>query len=237
MSKIYLFIICPPFQGSTILTKLLDSSPNVSSFIGKSYCGEGCHLYKKVTNNHYANTDIKDISMDIVKREYDKKWDLSKPILMEKIAYPSYAKKFEEYFSTFGRVYFILSIRNLYTCRWLDFKNKSWFYFAKNQIENINTLNNYLLTSYEQLCKNKAFLIKKIITFLPELKIIKDVIYTTFKNTKRNKREHKKGRVIDTQYINRKVNLVKKNNFIQSKSNEERLDMLRVLDFFSYELV
>ena len=39
---IYIFVLCPPFQGSTIITKLLDSSEFTSSFIDTSdWAGEG----------------------------------------------------------------------------------------------------------------------------------------------------------------------------------------------------
>jgi len=50
MKKIYIFILCPPFQGSTIIVHLLNSSSIVSSFLDvATKSGESQWLYK----NHH----------------------------------------------------------------------------------------------------------------------------------------------------------------------------------------
>ena len=46
--KIYLFILCPPFQGSTIIYRILSSSTNISTLINNgNWAGEGQWLLEK----------------------------------------------------------------------------------------------------------------------------------------------------------------------------------------------
>ena len=33
MKRKFIFVMCPPFQGSTVIVNLLNSSPNVSTFL------------------------------------------------------------------------------------------------------------------------------------------------------------------------------------------------------------
>ena len=55
MTKKYLFILCPPFCGSTLLYKILHTSPNISTLAGNgNWAGEGTWLYSK-ENNKYIN--------------------------------------------------------------------------------------------------------------------------------------------------------------------------------------
>ena len=175
--KIYLFILSPPFQGSTIIYRILSSSPNISTLINnKNWAGEGQWLlesngYKNYIYNRW-NEEFK-INLDKIKKCYDKFWDYNKLILCDKS--PSFlirANEIEKYFSKFGKVYFIISMRNPYSC---DFEKhsmstKNWIKYAQYQKKNIETLQNKLYIPYEEFILNKKNTRNKILNFIPQLK-------------------------------------------------------------------
>ena len=116
MNKIFIFILCPPFQGSTILYKLISSSPHATSLINNGNGnGEGQWLLEKdgykIYKNRRWNKDFT-LNMKRVKNCYDKYWNHTKKIYVEKSP-PNIlrAKQYENYFSKFGKVYFVVSIK------------------------------------------------------------------------------------------------------------------------------
>jgi hypothetical protein len=174
---IYVFILCPRYQGSTVLYRLVSSSPHASSLIGHGQAtGEGQMLFSDQIEGYFANRFDPDFELDMkhVKAIFDQYWDHSKPILVEKSP-PTIcrAKRYEDYFSQFGEVYFILSIRNPYSTR--DNIN-DWIRFAQFQRHNIEEagLKNLLVLSYEEICEKKEQAIEKILNFLPELGVLSD---------------------------------------------------------------
>src|SRR3989304_10174816 len=108
MDNIYLFVLSPPYQGSTILYKLLSTSPNISTFIGdsKNWKGEGqIFLKRNGMQEFFKNRWNKNINLNMqkIKKIFDKHWDQSKLIKCEKSP-PTIcrAKMFEDYFKKFG---------------------------------------------------------------------------------------------------------------------------------------
>ena len=173
--KNYLFILSPPFSGSTLLYKIISTSPNVTTLIGNNnWVGEGQWLLfnniESFNENNRWDPNLK-LPFDQIKKCYEKYWDLNKKILCEKS--PSNicrAMDFEKYFSNFGNVYFIIMIRNPYSCKSLQ--PYQWIEFAKYQKFNIENLSNKIIIKYEDLILQKNETKQKILNFLPLLKSI-----------------------------------------------------------------
>lgn len=163
----YLFILCPPRQGSTILYKLLWTSPNVSTFFGKSdWAGEG-QFVSGARKFFGTNRWSRNINWAGVKKAWDKCWDLSKPILCEKS--PSNicrGRAIEEFFGQFAPVYFICMVQSPYARTSM----KRWIRGARYQRENLENLTNVLRLTYEKLTDDLPRTIKRLLQFIPQLK-------------------------------------------------------------------
>ena len=174
MENKYLFILCPPASGSTLLHKILQTSPYTSAFNV-----EGQALVKPILFTRDRWNPGKVIPWDIVKEKWFEKWDAHKPILLEKS--PPHlirAKQLETYFP---QSYFVIMMRNPYAfCegvkrRWgkkYVYLNiaKLWAICAGYQIDNIKNLKNAIWLTYEDLTTNPELICKKIIDFMPEMK-------------------------------------------------------------------
>lgn len=238
----YLFILCPPFSGSTILYKILNTSPNISTFLQKIvkvtlndtlmdiyiHKGEGQFLYELYgdpekkelysLNRHKPGYSLPIDDMDSVWKQH---WDHSKPILCEKSPpFVHFAEQIENYYGK-DNVKFIIMIRNPYACRW----NKNvpnWNVFAKKQKENLNNLNNTLLIRYEDLVSDPNVVKKRILNFVPELENINMYIgeidgLSTVRGA-RNKE-------ITTEFRDRVLDKELKNEYLNKN----------LLDFFGYK--
>ena len=226
--KCYLFILSPSYSGSTILYKLLHTSPNISTLISiknPSHVGEGCALFHK-TNNYKIenyleirnNVDI-DLPMDVVKKAYESIWDLNKEILCDKSIPTLYrAKQYQEYFSKYGKVYFISLIRNPYYSR---HSIKEWYDDALYVKKNINTLQNILHISYEELTNNIDNTILKILNFLPNLERLNKNITSLDGIRDKNRNQ-----------IIQNYNIISKNIIEKTKSiNNNIIELMR---YFNY---
>jgi len=243
LRKKYLFVLCPPYNGSTVLYKILDSSPNVSTFLGTIYKvveknnginkeyyeyliprGEGHCLLIDNKINDYEKKRHKfgyKIPLKEMKELYDRYWDLNKKILCDKSPpYVHYAKEIEEYFSQFGDVYFICMIRNPYSCKWI--RESPWPRFAKLQQYNITHLKNVCYFRYEDLVTHPEKVKKQLLDFLPELQ---DIDMNTSSHKGLNK-EAKRNKELTTDYRDRITHQEEKNVFLEQCPNE--------LDFFGY---
>ena len=188
----HLFILCPPFSGSTVLYKILNSSPHISTFLEKIvtvklndkvsdiyvHKGEGQFLYELYgdpeksknysINRHKPNYKIPIEDMDNVWKQH---WEMSKKIKCEKSPpFVHFANQIENYYGK-NNIKFIIMIRNPYACRW----NKNvpnWNVFAQKQKENLTQLKNTILVRYEDLVTDPEILKRKILNFLPELENI-----------------------------------------------------------------
>ena len=86
--KKYIFVLCPPFQGSTIIVNLLNSSKNVSTFLDcKTWAGESQWLYKKHGDKDYEKNrwdpDYK-LDMELVDKVFNIYLNKNKEIWVEK---------------------------------------------------------------------------------------------------------------------------------------------------------
>lgn len=220
---IYIFVLCPPYQGSTILTNLINTSPNVSSLLdNQTWPTEVQWLLEKYGDVNYRNNrwdpEYK-LDMDLVNNILNKYLDNTKMIFLEKSP-PTIcrAKLFEEYFSKLGKVYFVLSMRNPYSTR---YGAKKWIECAKYQKYNIENLENVIITSYEECCLNTEVVIKKLLDKIPELGNIKNVKLDNDKNEKLG--------IIHKDKINRVINKEEKNEILKNN--------IDLLEYFGYVLL
>jgi len=173
MENKYLFILCPPASGSTLLQKILRTSPHASAFNV-----EGQALVKSILFTKDRWNPGKNIPWDIVKEKWTGKWDLTKPILLEKS--PPHLIRAKQLETHFPGSHFIIMMRNPYAfCegvkrRWgkkYTYRNiaKFWAICAGYQIDNIENLNNTRWFRYEDLTTSPGTVCKQIIDFIPQL--------------------------------------------------------------------
>lgn len=176
MKHTYLFILCPPASGSTLLWRILQTSPHVSAFRL-----EGQALAKEYLFTPDRWDPEKKIPWDQVKRKWQAAWDVSKPILLEKS--PPHlvrARQIEEHFPDSR---FIVMVRNPYAfCeglrrRWLKKTDlgelaRNWVRWAGHQSVNRRTLACSVFFTYEDLCDRPRETCVRLIRFLPELEAL-----------------------------------------------------------------
>ena len=177
----YLFILSPPFCGSTLLNQLVSTSKNVScnNNIGTR---EGQTL-PEVRNIMFENNRWKknvSLPWEKIKTVWHKYWDLSKPILLDK-SIPN-IMRVNDIKEFFNPISFICMVRNPYAqCEGIIRRNGKSAEFAAKfalnclqyQKANIEKEKNLLFFTYEELCENKNQVVNNIISFIPDLKDIK----------------------------------------------------------------
>ncbi len=169
----YLFLLCPPASGSTLLQKILSTSPHTSVFKV-----EGQTLVKSVLFTEDRWNPGKVIPWDQVKETWALHWDLNQPVCVEKS--PTHLIRARQLAACFSPSYFMIIMRNPYAfCegvkrRWgksFTYRNiaKLWIICAFYQIGNIKTLKPCLRFTYEELTDNPDVVCRKMIDFIPEI--------------------------------------------------------------------
>ena len=236
MKRKYVFVLCPPHQGSTIILNLLNKSKNVSTFLDSEiWGGESQWLYTKYGDtDYYKNRWNKNYKLDMkmVDKIFNIYLDKSKEIWAEKSP-PSIcrAKSFQDYFSKLGEVYFIISIRNPYSIG-VHYDANKWVEYAQYQKYNLENLNNIILTSYEECCIDLEKVMSKIKNRIPELKSISNNSRTEIKFIN-GKIIHLKGnerlKPIHTNKLNRITDKHNKNKILK-----KNIDLLQ---YFGYSII
>lgn len=174
----FLFILSPPFCGSTLLNQIISSSKNVSvnNELGTREGQTLPKVSKLIFNNSKKWDDSYAVNWNFVKTEWEKYWNLSRPILLEKS--PPNLVRAKDISNYFKPSYFIVFYRNPYAhCESLmRRKNNNPTKAAKFalkclefQKKNIEELNNTIGISYEDLTSNISDTAQGLIKFLPEL--------------------------------------------------------------------
>jgi hypothetical protein len=168
----YVFILCPPYSGSTVLWKLVSTSKAVSSHPSE---GQFLPEVKEVMRRDPWNSAVK-LPWHRIKEVWDSYWDQNKPLLVEKS--PPNIIRTTEIVEHFRPVYFLLMVRNPYAhCEGLIRRN-NWTAnkaaeFAvrclRQQAENTNKLNNAICFTYEKLTENPELICREIQSLLPEI--------------------------------------------------------------------
>ena len=232
----FLFILTPPYCGSTLLNQILSTSNNLScnNPLGNRegmLLPEVRHimLYNRWDNDSfYPWEKIKNIWM--------KYWDHSKEILMDKS--PPNIIRVKEIKKVFKDIYLLAMVRNPYAhVQSIMTRNKTSVENAieftlkclRYQKENRESEKNILFLTYEDLCNNTEGSIEKIHEFLPNLGALKiDIKFTAhnFKNKGKMKIKN-----LNNEKINRlSTEQIKIINSYFSKEEE-------LLSYFGYSII
>jgi hypothetical protein len=189
----YVLVLSPPYCGSTLLWQLLQTSPHVSALPSE---GTRVPSVKDVMSVGKWNPEHA-LPWPMIKAEWSKIWDMSKPILLEKS--PPNMIRAKEIERTFVPSSFIVLMRDPYAlCEGMarrrnrrhrlfrDFHDVAprggnargdamrfaatlWIRFATQQIKNAQELERVICLNYEELTGNPEGAAEKILSFLPEL--------------------------------------------------------------------
>ena len=172
----FLFILSPPYCGSTLLNQLISSSKNVScnnnlgTREGQLLPGVKHFMFRDDRwdeSIQYPWEKIKDVWMQY--------WDFSKPIFLDK-SIPN-IMRVDEIEEVFSPIRYICMVRNPYAQvegiirrNGQDPKLAAEFAIKCLNYQHINkNRKNTLFFSYEELCDYSLDIAQKIIEFVPEL--------------------------------------------------------------------
>ena len=185
----HLFLLSPPLSGSTAITQLINTSPNVSVFPGK---GEGQHLPEARNILFVDERWNPDLPIDWVKvrKIFFQYWSPFKSIRFEKS--PPNIVRAIELERVFKNPLFLITLRNPYAQiegllrrQWHFNKYgpqsspsspltpkvaaEFWIKIAKFQLYNSEHLGNTCFFTYEELAEKPDDTIRRITDFLPDL--------------------------------------------------------------------
>lgn len=172
MPPTYLFILSPPFSGSTLLWKLVSTSVAVSSLPAEGqFLPEVAAEMRADPWNRERRLPWADI-----KQVWDRHWDHDKPLLVEKS--PPNLIRTADLVAHFDPVAFVVMVRNPYAlCEGLMRRN-GWAadfaaHFAlmalQQQAANVESLGRVVRLTYEELVADPAGIAARLETFLPQL--------------------------------------------------------------------
>jgi hypothetical protein len=188
----FLFILSPPYAGSTVLWQLLQTSPHVSALPTE---GQYLGPVKQLMTGS-AGGAARELPWAQIREEWSKHWDFTKPLLLDKSTRNlSHAKEIEEVFVPAS---FIAMMRDPYAlCEGLARRRNRrnrllqsqpgaspeshseveamgiaaarWRRYAERQAQNIRELERTLCVTYEDLTDRTPDTLTRIMEFLPEL--------------------------------------------------------------------
>ncbi|MEM1322328.1 MAG: sulfotransferase [Bacteroidota bacterium] len=184
----YVFVLCPPYCGSTLMHEMLCSSPAVSAnnLFGTRE-GQSLPEYRRLIDYRRRWEEGYAYPWPIIKKIWQQYWDHSKPLLLDKSP-PNLIRTaaLSQHFSPF---YFIIMVRNPYVhCEGLMRRDKMSPQAAaalsllclRHQRHNLQQHpQNSLLIRYEDLTEHPQKAQRQLLEFLPQLKTIK--VDQTFK--------------------------------------------------------
>ena len=233
----FLFILSPPFSGSTLLNQILSTSSNISCN-NNIVLREGQHLpiaHKIMFHNDRWNVH-KQFPWQKIKKIWMEYWDLSKAVLLEKS--PPNIIRAIEIQKCFNDCKFICLTRNPYAQiegkirrheKDITVATEEILFYLKTQQRNVTQLKNVLYLSYEELtdCPGKAK--EKIIEFAPDLSDIS----VNQKYTAHNFKSSRKMGIVN---LNKEKieNLTDKQIMLINSIFEKEK---KVLDYFGYQIV
>jgi hypothetical protein len=168
----YLFILCPPFSGSTVLWKLVSTSKAVSSLPGE---GQFLPEVKEIMRKDPWNPR-RDLPWEMIKKVWRDYWDLDKPWLVEKS--PPNLIRAKDIVKHFEPLHFLVMVRNPYAhCASLIRRNgwdatRAAEFSARClrfQADNAETLDNSLRFTYEHFVTDPQAIARDIQAALPHI--------------------------------------------------------------------
>lgn len=168
----YLFILCPPYSGSTLLWKLLDTSANVSSLPLE---GQFLPELESIMRDKPWDAD-RLLPWPHIKQVWESYWDQSKPVLLEKS--PPNLIRTRDILAHFEPVKFVVMARNPYAQAEGLMRRNHWtarraanfsMMCLGKQMANARQLDDALVITYESLVQDPAQFCTKLVGFMPEL--------------------------------------------------------------------
>jgi hypothetical protein len=178
----YLFILAPPFTGSTLVTEILLTSSNTSinNPIGNHEGQQLPELKKLLWEKESKVKYDPSVAPDwrLIKIVWHRYWDLTRPVLVQKS--PPDIARAAQLEKQFSPAYFFCLVRNPYAQCESHIRRNS---FEGNVVEiaefvahclhlqrqNISTLPKLLFFTYEELTDVPEIIQEKLIAFLPVL--------------------------------------------------------------------
>tara|TARA_B110000503_G_scaffold36278_2_gene59338 strand:- start:1727 stop:2461 length:735 start_codon:yes stop_codon:yes gene_type:complete len=168
----YLFVLCPPYSGSTLLWKLLSTSANVSSLPQE---GQFLPELKDIMRDSPWRAD-RVLPWPNIKKVWQSYWDKSKPVLLEKS--PPNLIRTREILTHFQPVRFIVMVRNPYAHAEGLMRHNNWtasraanfsMMCLRAQLNNAQELDDALVMTYESLVQDPVKTCTQLAAFIPEL--------------------------------------------------------------------
>lgn len=173
----YLFILAPPYTGSTLLHEILSTSSSISP--NNTFDTREGQQLPELKDKMFIKGRFEPtfkVDWDLAYDVWHQYWDPTAPILMDKSpANIVRAKELEQYFQP---IYFLLLVRNPYAqCESLIRKN-SWsatrsaefaILCLHYQKRNLDTLKNTSLLNYEEMTTNEEKVKSTVTDILPEV--------------------------------------------------------------------
>ena len=168
----YLFILCPPYSGSTLLWRLLSTSANVSAMPLE---GQFLPELKDIMRDKPWQAD-RSLPWPEIKQVWESYWDKTKPVLLEKS--PPNLIRTREILAHFEPVQFIVMVRNPYAQAEGLMRRNNWtvtraasfsMMCLRRQLANAQALDDTLVMTYESLVQDPVNACTQLATFLPPL--------------------------------------------------------------------
>lgn len=232
----FLFILSPPYSGSTLLTQIISTSEKISC---NNYIATMEGQLLPELRNHMFNKDRWDkrnvYDWSKIKSVWMKYWDQSKPVLMDKTT--TNIMRFDEIKKEFDNTYAICLIRNPYAViegimrrnsKTIEFAIEFCIKTLKYQKYNIENHKNLTWITYSELCNNQDLVKKKIKSILPE---IDDLNFNKFFRAHNFKNKSLKITNLNDEKISKlkKEEILKINKYL----NKEK----ELLNFFDFHII
>jgi hypothetical protein len=171
----FLFVLSPPYSGSTVLWRLLSSAEAVSALPTE---GQMLPSVVPLLRGDHWNPE-KPVPWEQVRARWLETWDTSRAILLEKSP-PNLvrAEAIERYFDP---AWFVLLSRDPYAFSEGYMRRKRcsarvaaefWLFCARWTLYNLDRLSRTLLITYEELVTEPATAAARLSDFVPELGVL-----------------------------------------------------------------
>ena len=232
----FLFILSPPYCGSTLLTQIISTSKKIScnnyiaTMEGQLLPELRKHMFNK---DRWDETNVYDWSK--IKSVWMKYWDQSKPVLMDKTT--TNIMRFDEIKKQFDNTYAVCLVRNPYAViegimrrnsKSIEFAVEFCIKTLQYQKYNIENNKNLAWITYSELCDNHNLIKKKIKSILPE---IDDLDFNKFFSAHNFK--NKSLRI--TNLNDEKISKLKKEDIL--KINKYFSKEKELLSFFDFQMI
>lgn len=168
----YLFILSPPYSGSTALWRVLQSSGQVAALPDE---GQKLPELREMMRDDPWNAQ-RSFDWPLIKRVWHDYWDLERPVLLEKS--PPHLCRFREIDKHFSPAWYLLLMRDpLATCEALNRRNGwDWDTAARRWVEWLDlhlacreALQRTQVVYYEEMVSERAATFARLARWLPEL--------------------------------------------------------------------